>query len=179
MKGLKLFGKVCITVLLCLAVLLSVGLVVPLAMGWTPYVVLSGSMEPVYPVGSLLYVRPVTAETIEQGDVITYRLQGGDTVVTHRVVEINAEEGTFITKGDANDTEDMVPVASSALAGEPVFHLPYVGYAAAQFATARGRIIACIIAVTLILLVALSEIAKRCLTGNSGEKEEGCAEDKR
>ena len=53
----------------------------PVAFGYMPYVVLSGSMEPVYPVGSLIYVAPVDANSLEPGDAITF--DRNDAVVTH------------------------------------------------------------------------------------------------
>lgn len=61
---------------------------------------------------------------LKPGDIITFHNE--DTVVTHRVVK--KEEGTFITKGDANKNADPIPVAKSQIIGRVVFCLPYLGY---------------------------------------------------
>ena len=62
-------------------------LIIPKVMGYEEMAVLTGSMEPKYPVGSLIFVKEENLEKLQVGDVITYRLSG-DTVVTHRVVEM-------------------------------------------------------------------------------------------
>ncbi len=62
--------------------------------GATPYTVLTSSMEPEYPPGTLVVVRPVPIEEIGIGDVITYQLESGEpTVVTHRVVGLSTTLG--------------------------------------------------------------------------------------
>ncbi|MDA4324587.1 signal peptidase I, partial [Escherichia coli] len=62
-------------------------------------------MEPEYPVGSLIYVDRVEPSEISIGDPITFVMNESLMVATHRVVDIK-EDGSFITKGDANDTVD-------------------------------------------------------------------------
>ena len=58
---------------------------VPKLVGIEPMIVLSGSMEPAYSVGSLLYVRHMDASSIKAGDPVTFYLDD-NTLVTHRVV---------------------------------------------------------------------------------------------
>lgn len=94
----------------------------------TPYAVLSGSMEPTYHVGALIYVKEIQPEKIEEGDPITFVLNNDLTIATHRVVEIDIKNRAFITKGDANDSVDGKPVLYENLIGKPVFHVPYIGY---------------------------------------------------
>ena len=65
--------------------------------GLTPYAVLSGSMEPEYPVGSLVYVKAVDPLDVEVGDAITFSLPSG-TLVTHQVYQIDAESRAFRTQ---------------------------------------------------------------------------------
>ncbi len=98
-------------------------LVIPKVFGITPVVVLSGSMEPTYSVGDLLYYKKVDRE-LEVGDVITYRLD--DALVTHRIVDIQGSE--YITQGDANEARDLNPVLQDSIVGIPVFSLPMIGY---------------------------------------------------
>lgn len=98
-------------------------LVIPKVFGITPVVVLSGSMEPTYSVGDLLYYKKVDRE-LEVGDVITYRLD--DALVTHRIVDIQGSE--YITQGDANEARDLNPVLQDSIVGIPVCSLPMIGY---------------------------------------------------
>ena len=88
-------------------VILALLLAGPRLMGMQVFTVLSGSMEPVYHTGSLIYVRDVDPMEIQPGQVITFMLDE-DTVATHRVVEVVPDEIDrsvlrFRTKGDAND----------------------------------------------------------------------------
>jgi signal peptidase len=89
----------------------------------------SGSMEPTIGVGSVVFVQDVPAERVEEGDVITYRDDGGN-YVTHRVVEKHAADTSvrFRTKGDANDARDPEPVYRGDLVGRVMFSIPLIGY---------------------------------------------------
>lgn len=107
--------------------------------GFTPYAVSTGSMEPACHVGSVVYVRHVDAKELEKGDVITFRL-GGDALATHRIVEIiRDDEGLcFRTKGDANDAADASLVEADRVVGRVCFDIPYLGYCAAYLGSLRG-----------------------------------------
>lgn len=88
---------------------------VPMIFGSKPVVVLSGSMQPTYKVGTIIYYKPVPQEEIHAGDVITYQM--GDTMVTHRVKEVvNGSE--YVTQGDNNDVADGKTVSYSAVLGK-------------------------------------------------------------
>ena len=98
------------TVLVAVVVLFAVLLVGVRLIGLQVFTVLSGSMEPAYGTGSLIYVKKVDPEDIKTGDVITFMLDA-DTVATHRVIEVIPDEEDpevirFRTKGDANDSPD-------------------------------------------------------------------------
>ncbi len=153
--SIKKVWNVCTSVLVAVIVLIAVLLVGVRVIGLTPYVVLSGSMEPVYPVGSLVYVKNVEPETVEVGDPITFVLDEELTVVTHRVVAIDAESEQFTTKGDANDVIDGAPVHFNNLIGRPVFCIPKLGYLSNFLTQPPGRYVGwSIIAVAVILLFA-------------------------
>ena len=107
-------------------------------MGIEVYNVVSGSMEPSIPTGSMVFVRPVDWEALEPGDVIAFDSEG--TVTTHRVVEIRFVEGEFITKGDANPTEDITAVPFDSLIGRVERHIPYLGEITAILASPLGKI---------------------------------------
>lgn len=120
-------------VLLALLAVLVVSIAVPRSVGATPYTVLSSSMEPTYRPGTLLVVRPVEAEQLGIGDVITYQLRSGDpTVVTHRITAVTYGAGgmRFRTQGDHNNSPDPDPVRHVQVRGEVWYGVPYVGFAA-------------------------------------------------
>lgn len=158
-KALKIASNTLAAVVLLLAFLLY-GLQL---FGIKPYVVLSGSMQAVYPTGSIIYVADVLPEKLEVGDVITFRLSGG-TVVTHRIIERIPDENDadlirFRTKGDENPTADGTLVASGDVVGKPLFGIPLLGYFAAYLATPLGKCVFFVCAAALLLADTLVRIA--------------------
>ena len=100
----------------------------PMLAGYRPVVVLSGSMEPTYHVGSVIYYKEAPFADINVGDAITFRA-GEDGMVTHRVTEKSELSQTFTTKGDANLSEDPNPVDYSDVMGKVwKVSIPYAGY---------------------------------------------------
>lgn len=167
------------TVLVVLVVLLAVLLVGVRIVGIRTYAVVSGSMEPVYPTGSLLYVKPVKAEELKVGDAITFMLDE-NTVATHRIIEVIPdpdEPGVirFRTKGDANDTPDAAPVHCKNVIGKPLFAIPYLGYFADFVQNPPGLYLAIGAAAILVVLVFLPDLIRdepKKLKKNGGENSE-------
>lgn len=101
--------------------------------GFQPYVVTSGSMEPEYPVGSLIYVQAVSPEQVSVGDAITFKMSETDIIATHQVREIDEDNRQFYTQGINNRDEngniipDASPVSFESLVGKPVLCIPYLG----------------------------------------------------
>lgn len=119
-------------VILAVAAVLMVAVAVPRVAGATPYTVLTGSMRPALPEGTLVVVKPVGAEEVSTGDVVTYQLESGEpTVVTHRVTAVGTDltgEVRFTTQGDANDTPDAESVGPVQVRGEVWYAVPYLGH---------------------------------------------------
>ncbi|WP_153397099.1 signal peptidase I [Ornithinicoccus halotolerans] len=119
-----------------MAVLLLVVILIPRLTGWVPLTVLSGSMEPTIPTGSLVVVERLHGEAdltgIGTGDVITFMPHPDDpTLVTHRVVSAGTRaDGTtvFVTQGDANAAADPEPVGAQQVRGTVRYHVPYAGH---------------------------------------------------
>ena len=117
-------------------VLLIAALVIALPMltKSTPYTVLTSSMTPSYPAGTLVVVKPTDVQQIRIGDVVTYQLESNQpAVVTHRVIQIiepTTASGTesFITKGDANSLPDAKPVKPVQVRGVVWYAVPYIGW---------------------------------------------------
>lgn len=139
-----------VAILLLLAVLLAGTRFI----GFTPYAVISGSMEPKYPVGSMIYVQAVEPSSIRPGDPITFVLNEDLLVATHRVVEVLAD-GSFITKGDANSDIDGKPVHPNNLLGKPIFSIPYIGYLSVMLSTVQGKVMLAVVALVLLISLAL------------------------
>lgn len=104
---------------------------VPALVGASSRTVLSGSMEPALPVGSIVIVRPEPATSIRPGDIITFadRAAVGHPVVTHRVVAVrDGQRGpVFTTQGDANNSPDPGLTAAADVQGVVWYHLPWIG----------------------------------------------------
>ena len=117
--------------LLLVAGLAVVLIVVPKATGSTPLTVLTQSMDPTLPPGTLLVVRPTPVEDIRIGDVVTYQITSGQpAVISHRVVSVaSSSDGsrTFTLKGDNNALADPAPVTAAQVRGVVWYSLPDIG----------------------------------------------------
>lgn len=157
---LKRVWDIISTVLVVIVVIFAILLVGVRLFGIQVYSVISGSMEPEYPVGSLTYVNKVDPSEIKVNDVITYVLPN-DMPSTHRVVRIDEENKLFYTKGDANETEDGAPVHFNNLVGKPVFKIPYLGYIAYYIQHPPGMYIAISAGAILLILVFLPDLFQK------------------
>ena len=152
-----------LVVLILLCALILVGLRIS---GFQMFTITSGSMEPNYPVGSLIYTHPVDASSLKQGDVITFA-NSESTVVTHRIAEVITETDTnneatlkFRTKGDANDAADGKLVHYKNIIGTPSIVIPGLGYTAYYLQRPPGIYIALIVCTFLIASIIIPSIVK-------------------
>ena len=100
-KKFKRIWDIATTVIVAIVVIFALLLVGVRLFGIQVYSVISGSMEPEYPVGSLIYVKKATPDEVKVGDVITFVLSN-ETPATHRVIDIDCDAQLFYTQGDAN-----------------------------------------------------------------------------
>ena len=170
------------TVLVALVVILAILLVGVRLVGLTPYVVLSGSMEPTYHTGSLIYVKKVDPFTIEAGTPITFMMDE-DTIATHRVVGVvpDEEDSTVIrfrTKGDANDAEDGTLVHYKNVIGTPVFSIPYLGYVSDYITNPPGMYIGFTVLGVIILMLFAPDLLRAAYKADkkAEEKKKGAHE---
>lgn len=138
--------------------------------GLKPYSVLSGSMEPKYHVGSLVYVKNAKAENIKTGDPITFHLEGSNAVATHRVVEINKEKRQFVTKGDANNSTDANPVQFKNLIGKATFSIPLIGYLTNWISDYPGKIISICVGIVLVIFIILPDMLDKAKKSDEGKE---------
>lgn len=121
------------------------------------YGVLTGSMEPSYPTGSLIYVKPVDAADLRVNDVITFSISPG-VIATHRIVEVVWDEQrpgllSYRTKGDANKDVDASLVSANNIIGKAMFAIPQLGYVANYIQQAPGIYIAILVCGLMIAFV--------------------------
>lgn len=148
--------------------LLAVATVAAIAITVIPYVIqhsgnklvtiTSGSMTPLYPVGSTITIDPsIDRDTLTAGQIITFTALSG-TTITHRIVERIERPGLtgvwYQTKGDANRTADADLAPAANIIGLSLGELPWWQQLAVQGQTPKGRLI---VFGGLFLLVALGE----------------------
>ena len=155
---LKKIWNIVSTALVVLMVLCAVFLMGSRVMGYQCFTVISGSMEPKYSVGDLIYVKKVDANTIQVGDDITFILNEDLVVATHRVVRIDAENQRLYTKGLANEIEDSDPVHFNNVIGVPKFAIPKLGYVSDFVQNPPGMYITIGVGIILILAVFLPDM---------------------
>ncbi len=127
MKTLKTIGTLLLVILLVSILISNIYVmlnadkpgVYPSVLGISTAVVVSGSMEPTIGVGDLIVIQSRRAYQV--GDVITFST-GGQLPVTHRIIAQNPD-GSFVTKGDANNSADLQPIPQEEIAGKVVFTL--------------------------------------------------------
>jgi signal peptidase len=118
--------------LVALVALAAAVAIVPRVTGAVPLTVLSGSMQPTFRPGDLVIVRPTASENLEIGDIVTFQPHSGvATLITHRIIDITADEHgsieNIITQGDANNAPDQ-PLRPEQIMGRVWYSVPLVGH---------------------------------------------------
>ena len=137
---------------------------VPNVGGVFPMIVLTNSMQGTFDGGSLIFCKTANAKDIKAGDIICFfdPAGNGSSTTTHRVKEVQTDDAgniSFITKGDANNTEDKTPVPANKLVGKYWFRIAGLGSAAMFMQTTPGLII--FVIVPILLLVAYDVFRRR------------------
>ncbi|MDD5095605.1 MAG: signal peptidase I [Dehalococcoidia bacterium] len=104
----------------------------------------TGSMEPTYKIGGMVVIRPVEAEKIAVGDVITFRSpMESRQLITHRVIEVVREDGglVFRTQGDGNPEPDGFDIPAENLRGEVCCYVPLIGHGVDFVKSPEGGIV--------------------------------------
>ncbi len=150
-KFLKILNIMSMMIFLIMLALMLI--FAPMVKGYKPAVILTGSMEPSYPVKSVVYYKNIDFKDITLGDAVIYKKSKA--LITHRVVEKNEESGYVITKGDANNTEDSYEVMKDEILGVVHFMVPFIGYIALII---QKKAIFIILISILILNIALGKL---------------------
>lgn len=142
--------------------------------------VISGSMEPAIHTGDVIIIRPVARmEEIAEGDIITFRTKAEhDMLITHRVVgiiSVNKVPKAFVTKGDANDSEDLSTVSFEQVVGRYAFRVPYFGYISSFIRKPLGVVLVVIVPGLVLIALEFRKIWK-ALSAAEAAKAEAAAE---
>jgi signal peptidase len=155
---LKTITSIALTIIILFAVCIAgVRLV-----GLNVYMVISPSMEPTCPVGSVIWVKKISDPSkLKENDVVTFRLTE-KTTATHRIIEIKPDDTdpagyVFITKGDNNDNKDNVPLSPSKVVGKEIVTIPYLGYVANYIQHKPGIYYAIGTCLTIIVLLFITD----------------------
>lgn len=158
MTSFKKIWNITSTALVVIVVICAVFLMGSRIFGFECYTVISGSMQPKYMVGDLIYVKEVDVYSIKPGDDITFVLNEDLVIATHQVVRVDAANQHFYTKGIANEIEDKDPVHFNNVIGVPQFSIPKLGYVSDFVQNPPGMYITIGVGILLILLVFLPDI---------------------
>ncbi len=145
---------------------------IPDFMGYKPFIVLSGSMEPTILTGDIVLTKETNADSIMKGDIITFRADK-NTVVTHRVTEVVTENGTrsFLTKGDANTGADASSVKAETLEGKYLGRVGGVGRFAMFLQTPMGMLLFVVTPLCLFIVYDITSRSRRNKKKGSREAE--------
>jgi signal peptidase len=165
-KAVGIFGLAVIILLMAAAVLTFLA---P-HFGWRVDTVFSGSMEPELKVGGVVVTRPVEAEDIKVGDIITFHSPLNEELISHRVIAVEDESlFHFQTKGDVNEDADPFVVPAQNVVGKVCLHIPYFGYVTQFVKTPLGLLLTLCLPGLVIVAVEMRNIW-RVLTREQVEK---------
>ena len=125
---------------------------VPDFLGYKPFIVLSGSMEPSIMTGDMVFVKETDPDSLKVGDVIAYK--SGSAVVTHSIVEVKSENGEtrYVTQGDANNAADQSLVKPADVEGIYQRRVAGAGNLAMFMQTTTGMILFVVCPLVLFVL---------------------------
>lgn len=150
--------KILVYLILPLVVFILITSKSPLIAGIRSFVVLTGSMRPNIPEGSIVFTQKSSG--YKQGDVITY--QKKDTTVTHRIIEVKNKNNqtSYITKGDANNAPDDQEIKQNEIVGKVAFNIPHIGVFISFLKTLPGFILFIILPAIIFILLEFKNIRK-------------------
>jgi signal peptidase len=138
--------------------------------GWRVDTVFSGSMEPELKVGGVVVTRPVAAEDIKVGDIITFHSPLNEELISHRVIAVEGESlFHFQTKGDVNEDADPFVVPAQNVVGKICLHIPYFGYVTQFVKTPLGLLLTLCLPGLVIVAMEMRNIW-RALNAEQAEK---------
>jgi signal peptidase len=151
----------------------------PTILNHSIYIVRSNSMSPTFKTGTLLIIKRADSGTINVDDIITFRKKNDTLSTTHRVVEIIDDNNTrqFVTRGDANNVDDPIPVSENDILGKVTFFIPLLGYVFGFIRTKQGIILVIVIPAFILMLTQIIQLFKYKKESKKESKPETPKED--
>ena len=147
------------TIELVIVAALFAAIVLPLPFGIKPSIVMTGSMEPTVPTGSIAWVNEnFTEEDLEVGTIAVYEPQLG-TEVMHRIIAIDGDTYTF--QGDNNNSPDLAEPTAENVEGIYLFHVPEAGKTFSWFMDNKIPILLILAGVNLAVYVVSTLLVRR------------------
>jgi signal peptidase I len=123
-------------------------------LGWHSYVIVTGSMEPAIDAGDVVLASPDPVVEDSIGRVISFENPTREShILTHRLVSIQ-EDGTLVTKGDANPTPDSAPVPRESVTGLGRLLVQFVGLPVVWYLSDQWLLLLAVVALTIGAVVA-------------------------
>lgn len=159
------------TILLVVVLVAVIGAVyAPRLFGYRPYAVISGSMEPKYHVGCIVYVKDIPSSELYVGDSVTFNYAG--MTVTHEIIEINREKNEFTTKGLANENTQEGPFPYSSIIGKASdFSIPYAGYILDWLVSVQAKIALITYIIVLFMIMTINKYLPSLFEPTNNEKK--------
>lgn len=156
-KKLLLVGEIFFGLILALVIIVSfIPLVPPFKNYYHSRTVLTGSMEPKIPKGSVVINQWVDQKNLKVDQVITYQhpVRKNIIYITHRIVKIDKTGllWRFETKGDANPASDFGLITQVSIEGKVILMIPLIGYLIEFFKTPVGFVL--LVAIPLLIFIA-------------------------
>lgn len=151
----------------------------PTILNHSIYIVRSNSMSPTFKTGTLLIIKRADSGTINVDDIITFRKKNDTLSTTHRVVEIIDDNNIrqFVTRGDANNVDDPIPVSENDILGKVTFFIPLLGYVFGFIRTKQGIILVIVIPAFILMVTQIIQLFKYKKDSKKESKPETPKED--
>lgn len=147
------------TIELVIVAALFVAIVLPLPFGIKPSIVMTGSMEPTVPTGSIAWIdQNFTEDDLEVGTIAVYEPKLGVEVM-HRIVAVDGD--TFTFQGDNNASPDLAAPTAENVEGVYLFHVPEAGKALSWFMDNKIPILLILVGVNLAVYVLSTLVSRR------------------
>ena len=147
-------------------------------LGYGFMAVQTGSMEPNYPIGSVIIIKKTDASQLHVNDVITFYSDDptlSNRIVTHRIKEIiNDGDGTysFTTKGDANVIDDKYPVQSERVIGKVLAKSAFMEKLINIRQNPTTFLLVIMLPLTVIIALEIFSLSKRSVNAKDGKEDE-------
>jgi signal peptidase I len=161
MKALRITSTFALWTVLGLLFGLLAITTVPRVVGWVPYTVLTGSMQPSIAPGDVVLDKPVQPQKLRAGDVVTFPDPANKKrMITHRVRRVDATAQTVrvITRGDANNQDERWSAPADGRVGRVEARVPMVGHVLQRIHSPFGRMLLLVVPALLLAIVELRAV---------------------